>query len=703
MAEEYYFNFKDKCTPTHNGKYVDLIFKKQAAEYGESGAEAVKKQVAKIFDESKKLNNEEHKNILLIGKVQSGKTSNLEMFTALAFDSDYKCVIIYGGYDSKLLAQTVKRFQNDFQIDSSKEKSESDVPALFSTDSESILNLNESIIKKCAQKNKPIIIISMKNYKALGKINNILQHLKKNNLKTFIIDDEGDQASLNTEYKKNKQSATYNQITQMIEILNHPLYLSVTATPQANVLLGEYSELKPQKLFLIEPGNNYTGSEFFHLDDSHIIFINNDDVTQLDNGEIPDSLRNAIKYFIIASVFLKKRGINDSQMIIHTDSKNIKHESVYSFVFSYVNELSEKPQNICELSNVYNLEYFPSELLKTPFEELKNDINNVIKDTNVVLQNSQDVSSQTNAEWYSHNIYVGGNLLQRGLTFKHLICTYFTRWPKSQGNMDTIGQRARWFGYRSNYLDLCRIFTTQNIHAEYAALAVSERDLWDQCSKIQDGLLDIDDILIDSTGSSLKPTRASVADWDKVKFHTKWNNQKYGIFNHQKVDKNNEFVKNFLSKFKFIPSTVGRSNNCQLPTCTYSIISKDEALNLIKSMDLFLMEQFDNFLEKAIQKSDSKIIIEKMFDDNSKPRIRTFHSETNQILALQQGADTPDKLLQKYQGDASVVVDPNAVIFQIFKVTPQFEKDHPLEEDTQYMFSVYFPLSHQGYKRKENV
>ena len=703
MAEEYYFNFKGKCVPTHNGEYVDLIFKKQAEEYGESGAEAVKKQVTKIFDESKKLNNEEHKNILLIGKVQSGKTSNLEMFTALAFDNDYKCVIIYGGYDSKLLAQTVKRFQDDFQINYSKEKNQSNVPALFSTDSESILNLNESIIKKCAQKNKPIIIISMKNYKALGKINSILQHLNNNNLKTFIIDDEGDQASLNTEYKKNKQSATYNQITKMIKTLNHPLYLSVTATPQANVLLGKYSELKPQKLFLIEPGNNYTGSEFFHLDDSHIIFINNDDVNQLDNGEIPDSLRNAINYFIIASVFLKKRGINDSQMIIHTDSKNIKHKSVYSFVFSYVNELSEKPQNICELSNVYNLEYFPSELLKTPFEELKNDINNVIKDTNVVLQNSQDVSSQTNAEWYSHNIYVGGNLLQRGLTFKHLICTYFTRWPKSQGNMDTIGQRARWFGYRSNYLDLCKIFTTQNIHAEYAALAVSERDLWDQCSKIQDGLLDIDDIIIDSTGSSLKPTRSNVADWDKVKFHTKWNNQKYGIFNQQKVDKNNEFVKNFLSKFKFIPSTVGRSNNCQLPTCTYSIISKDEALNLIKSMDLFLMEPFDNFLEKTIQKNDSKIIIEKMFDDNSKPRIRTFNSETNKILALQQGADTPDKLLQKYQGDANVIVDPNAVIFQIFKVTPQFEKGHPLQEDTQYMFSVYFPLSHQGYKRKENV
>ena len=62
-----------------------------------------------------------------------------------------------------------------------------------------------------------------------------------------------------------------------------------------------------------------------------------------------------------------------------------------------------------------------------------------------------------------------------------------------------------------------------------------------------------------------------------------------------------------------------------------------------------------------------------MFDDNSKPRIRTF-DEDGRISALQQGADTVDKKLQKYLGDASVVVDSDAIIFQIFKIIPQFEK-----------------------------
>ncbi|MBO7044402.1 hypothetical protein J6W34_07855 [bacterium] len=429
MIEEYFFNFyNNNSNPLIEGKYVQLIYGKQLKQYGESSANSIKKQVISIFCNCQKLKESKQKNVLLIGKVQSGKTSNLEMFTALAFDNGYKCVIIYGGYDSKLLAQTIKRFSTNFNINQTAVSCE-DTPALFSTDNDSISSLNEQIIRKCNQRNKPIIIIAMKNYKALEKINNILLHINKNNIRTFIIDDEGDQASLNTEYKKNRESATYNQIKTMIETLNYPLYLSVTATPQANVLLGEYSELKPQKLFLIEPSNNYVGSEFFHLNDSHIIFINENDVKQLDeNEEIPDSLFNAIKYFLIASVFLKKNEIEETQMIIHTERKKIKHQTIYEMVYRYISHLQENVEEITDLKTVYNETYFPNDLLiKNNFNDLKDELIDVINNTNIVLQNSEDISSQNNASWYSHNIYIGGDLLQRGLTFNKLICTYFTR------------------------------------------------------------------------------------------------------------------------------------------------------------------------------------------------------------------------------------------------------------------------------------
>ena len=708
MIEEYFFNFSNSNFDLHEGKYVQLIYNEQLKQYGELSANFIKKQVINIFYNCQKLNNNsKHRNVLLIGKVQSGKTSNLEMFTALAFDNGFRCVIIYGGYDSKLLKQTIERFSKHFNIHYPDDVEE-DIPALFSTDNDSIWHLNEQIIIKCKQKNKPIVIISMKNYKALENINNILPYIVKNDIKTFIIDDEGDQASLNTEYKKNKESATYNQIKRMIEILNYPLYLSVTATPQANVLLGEYSELKPQRLFLIEPGNNYVGSEFFHLnDDSHICFIDEDDVKQLENEKIPDSLRNAIKYFLIGSIFLKNCRIEKSQMIIHTERAKIKHQFIYDFVYRYIKHLQDNDEEIVNLKNIYNQSYFSSELLKKSFDDLKDDLIDVIKNTNVVLQNSEDISSQSNANWYQHNIYIGGDLLQRGLTFNYLICTYFTRWPKKQGNMDTISQRARWFGYRSNYLDLCKVFTTKTIYFEYAALAATEKDLWDQCYKIQDGTLSIDDIIIDSTNSSLNPTRKNVVDWNKVKFHTKWNNQKYGIFNKNVIDKNNLFLDNFLNRYQFSSSVVGRTQNNKYenPTCYYTFISKQDALDLIKNVDeVFLEDPFDNFLQKTIESIDNeKIIIEKMFGNNLKQRIRTFDKDTCRISALQQGADSVDKNLQKYEGDASVIVNSESIIFQIFKIIPQFEKEKPLSEYTQYMFSIYFPIYHQGFKRKKDI
>ena len=50
--------------------------------------------------------------------------------------------------------------------------------------------------------------------------------------------------------------------------LCNPLYLSVTATPQAVVFLDEYSQLRPDSIRLIEPGNGYCGADVYHLFDS---------------------------------------------------------------------------------------------------------------------------------------------------------------------------------------------------------------------------------------------------------------------------------------------------------------------------------------------------------------------------------------------------------------------------------------------------
>lgn len=712
MAEKYFFDNLEPTDSIQLGHFVEKVFDKQRNEYGDNSAIKTRERVMNIYKKGNSLvlSNSANKNILLVGKVQSGKTSNLEMFSAFALDNGYQCIIIYGGYDTKLLAQTSDRFKKTFDIND--ESVESEEPELFSTDDESLTSLDEDVLRKIIELKKPLIFVSMKRPKALSKINDALDKVKGYNLKTFIIDDEGDQASLNTEFKKNKKSATYNQIIRMKSILNNPLYLSVTATPQANVLLGEYSELRPINLFLIEPGDGYTGAEFFHLDDSRIANVKQEDVKKLDDGDIPTSLVDAINYFLVASTLMKKKNFHYTDMIVHTHRTNNEHIHIFSYIFNYIQSIKDNIKDndpelkfqLEKIRNIYNNTYFTKEVLDAnPFDSLINDLIIVINNTHPILQDSKGAVTQGNLKYKNHKIYIGGDLLQRGLTFKFLITTYFTRWPKNSGNMDTTIQRARWFGYRSKYLEYCKVFTTEHIQSEYSALTDSENDLWEQCYSIEKGELSIDDIVIDANSSTLNPTRKNVVSWKTVKFNRKWNNQKRGFFDDDINNINNSYINELLQKYKFDPCFEGRINS-NIPSCYYSYISKKDALDLIdNTSSIFDYEPFNKKdLRKLINNYD--IVLEKMFGlygTSDQFRERTFNKETKNVLALQQGPDKADDAQKKYKGDSYVIADSEAMIIQVFRIRPRFDKHNPLAQYDQYMFSIHIPEKKKGFVKDD--
>lgn len=95
------------------GKYYTKIHDKHVESYGEYGAANIRDNITNTFREAMLQLNSTNisNNMLLVGKVQSGKTSNLELFTALAFDNGFNLVVIYGGYDNTLLSQTTNRFK----------------------------------------------------------------------------------------------------------------------------------------------------------------------------------------------------------------------------------------------------------------------------------------------------------------------------------------------------------------------------------------------------------------------------------------------------------------------------------------------------------------------------------------------------------------------------------------------------------------
>lgn len=698
-------NTRSGVTINH-GNYYKQVHEKHILTYGDFGAANIRDNINSTFSEAiKQYNNPEmNSNMLLVGKVQSGKTSNLELFTALAFDNGYNLVVIYGGYDNTLLGQTSNRFRKTFDIPNDINYGD-DKPVVFSSDdSKQLLSVDDEIIEDLLEANKPIFLISMKRPAAMNKVNDLLKRIDKTAIKAFIIDDEGDQASLNT--KKNKAtdaSATYASIVTLKTLLGDPLYLSVTATPQANIFLNEYSALRPDTIRLIEPGKGYCGAESYHLYDSNVIeVVSDDDQQDLVDGTMPASLRNSIHHYIIASAIMRKRGRLTSDMIIHSHRNVSDHSAIYACVNAYIQNFKDDiiyddtdglAIRCVELEKCYS-RFFSQQIQDTfNFKELIVTIYDVVSRIYIILKNSAGQVTQATESYRKHKIYIGGDLLQRGVTFPSLVTTFFTRWANDGGNMDTNLQRARWFGYREKYIDLCKIFTTDSISREFTTLSEMETDLWEQFYSIQSSEMKIDDILIHADNTKQRPTRKNVADYRSISFKNKWIKQRVGVFDKLQTKHNNQIVDKLVGMYNFFDTTAGRRDD--VVSAKYAIVDKTALSDLIHQMQVvFDLEPFEKKPLNELLTSDDEIPVILMSGFATDGRERSFYQD-NKIYALHQGADNKDKDRAVFLGDSFVVVDKSKVNIQIHKIVPK-KKDavgnsNRLIDYTQYMFAIYVP------------
>lgn len=698
--------------PFTEGRFFELIHKKHIDAYTLKGANNIVQNVRSTYSRLlRQLTTESNHNSLLVGKVQSGKTSNLELLTALAFDNGYNLLIIYGGYDTELLRQCTERFGATFDSASGDDIVESDTPIVFTTNtvtkgSNPIACLTADFAVDLLEEGRPIIITCLKNSRVLSKVNRLLRTLVNvPNIKPFIIDDEGDQASLNTAKKKEKGTPTYNAIKAMKGILGNPLYLSVTATPQANIFQDDISALIPASVHLIQPGVGYNGASIYHLSENEII---QSIAEEQSSTTISDPLRKAIYYFIVASaikqLMAEKKKEKLSDMIIHVDRKVSEHGALYSCVNDELKNIKAAFENkdddvdgytfyLNKLKNSYTL--YTSEVIQSqfPFDNtLLEELAICIKKTGVILQNGLGKETKETERTKWHKIYIGGDLLQRGLTFPNLIVSYFTRFAKSGGNMDTTLQRARWFGYRSKYLDLCKIFTTDEISKEFTVLAEVEDDLWEQFEDVEKGLLEIKDIIIQAENTKQKPTAKNKAKFKKISFRNRWVKQKFIVTNDTERSTNNEYIKNLITSVTNWTKTTNGSN-IGVETAQYTIFTAEQLNGLIQSIETaFDREPFNKATIKELVGTSDIPVILMWTDDDNKTRYRSIYQDAakDRIKALHQGANTTDIEKLTYLGDQKVVVDPNKINIQIHYISPGLSKHDRLGKD-QYMFAIYMP------------
>ena len=686
------------------GQYFRVVHQKHIASYGESGANNIQENIVETYRQiQNQLNSSENKNVLLVGKVQSGKTSNLELLTAIAFDNGYNVLVIYGGYDNSLLKQTTDRFKVTF--DATGEISFDDQsPAILHTSDNNtpIEGIDREIMDDLLSYKKPIVFVSMKRPVAMRKINKLFKSLDKSKFRAFIIDDEGDQASLNTAKDKFRDaSATYSQIREMKQLLGDPMYLSVTATPQANIFLNELSALRPGSIHLIRPGFGYDGAVVYHILENGIVeFVDNGGGDDLGQSGMPKSLRDAILYFIVASAIKSKRASSTkerfSDMIIHSFREVSQHGNIYTLVDNFIKTLKDSFQyededvvGYCnEFECCYNRYVDESVKCSVRFDDIKAELGHVIKRVNVILKNAVGKSTQGNEQLKWHKIYIGGDLLQRGLTFSNLVTTYFTRWAVRGGSMDTNLQRARWFGYREKYIDLCKIFTTSEISQEFTALAEIEEDLWSQFEDVENGLLKIDDILIRADNTRQSPTSKQRVDYKRITFKNRWIKQKFLVEDVERIRANNAVLEELINTVSWTDTTVGSRNNNR--TATYAYFSSEELRRLINMIyETFDYEPFQKKALIDLLTEDRMPVI--LMDACKKPRYRSLYPHVFRIKALLQGADSIDEKKITYEGDSSVLIDKGKINIQVHKVIPGYKRDAPITEKTQYMFAIYLP------------
>lgn len=432
---------------------------------------------------------------LVLGYVQSGKTLSFTSLITLAKDNGYRIVIIFAGSTNLLLDQTVDRLNIDLP-------DRDNYVIIKNPNKDSVNRINKTLNNK--HRNRLIILPILKNYKYINDINYLFKDRsfeKFLNLNSILlIDDEADQASLNTKgysnYKKSKkelkkieeQSTTYQKISHLKSILNNHSYIQYTATPQANLLLESRDLLLPNWVEVLKPGLSYTGGlEFFNKNkDGHIVEIK----SKINKGqeEPPIELVQAFDDFLVKSALLTYDDYNGSEslrkkmkktsMMIHADRKVSENNRYLIWIKRLHNAtevaLKAKEKEIIdrfklqyikvrsELSSFYNS--FPS------FENvLEKIIYWVLEDLNsgIWFVTGEDGDKEVRWNDSKHHILIGGQKLDRGFTVEDLITTYMPRETKGTSNADTIQQRCRFFGYRKNYIEACKVYLPFKSICEY--------------------------------------------------------------------------------------------------------------------------------------------------------------------------------------------------------------------------------------------
>ena len=510
---------------------------------------------------------------IAIGYVQSGKTMSFTCLTTLAVDNGYRILIYFAGIKNNLLDQTTKRLKKDLLTETENSR----FYKVFQNPKKQ--NGIEYKFKAALKLNiKPTLLLTvLKKSQHINELVSIFQTYEGqeivNNNAVIKIDDEADQASLNTYARSNSHSedwedeefsSTYSSIVKLRSILKNHSYIQYTATPQAPLLISLMDLLSPNFHQLLTPGVNYTGGKvFFDPNRNLISTIPENEVYHRTrnplNDECPNSLIKSLQYFLLGvAVAVNIEGrVKFLSMMVHAAQENLGSKKFLNWINNLINRwgIDLKNQQENDPSKLEIIEEFRvvyEELNKNlelihPFEQVIEEVVQVIYDLNVKLV----IQGQDEIIWSNStaHILVGADMMNRGFTVEGLSVTYMPRYSVGRSNADTIQQRCRFFGYKKKYLSVCKVYLPQDSISEYIEYIEHEEMLRLYLSENSISLENIERLFILS--EKLNPTRNNVLSRNVIRYKLNGWRQFNAL---QKIEENikyvDEFINRHISSFK---------------------------------------------------------------------------------------------------------------------------------------------------------
>ena len=500
----------------------------------------------------------------VFGYVQSGKTANYIGLINKAIDAGYKIIIVLAGMHNNLRSQTQMRIDEEVlgfetSIEYLRKKSglvpsiigvgtlnlklDRSIEALTSRDEKGDFTKSRSGVSR--QYDQPKIFIVKKQSKVLQYVydnlsNNhaTIQNPDGSSLfpceySLLVIDDEADQASVNTKYKTDRSGeiSDDSEISKINELIRRILslfscrsYVGYTATPYANVFIPPKisdkeleDDLFPKDFIvcLPKPAGYIGAMEFFGEDEnSETMPLRREINTRIEDfidtktkqiiSNLPNELKKAILCFIIITAARNVRGqtLEPNSMLIHINRLNDIQSSLKSMIEDYFDEVQSyinggDTEIIQTMHELWDNDFVPTTVKMqqdysaymegvecSDWADVEIEIKRLIENHQIrifeINGKSDDVLcyKEFKDEGRQLNVIaIGGDKLSRGLTLEGLTVSFFMR---SSQMYDTLMQMGRWFGFRPKYTDLCRLFVSDELFRWFMVVSFATENLRNQ-------------------------------------------------------------------------------------------------------------------------------------------------------------------------------------------------------------------------------